>query len=190
MKLQNNSVIIRTATQIRAMNPHIVKALDAVVDKKDISIPVVYQYLHRPGVQFLATSDNTIGKIVYVTKDFKGDYIGTIHLMSLLKLASNYMGVIDNIAVSINQATNQVSLDGFIVYDKSAKLKIAKKKNLDIDMPNDDLSMIHGPRAGEIPFALSSTTETSELMKEASKLLIDEFNKKVADEEQSDKIES
>jgi len=189
-KTADAPVIIRTATQIKHMNPHIVRALNEAIKHDKVDIPVVYQYLHRPGVPFVATMENTIGKITKISKSFNGDYVGTIRLISLVKLASNYMGVIDNIAVSMIQGISQVKIDGFIIYDKTAKLQIMNKEK-NVQSKQDGAVVIpRGPKAGEIPFAMSSSTEASELMKEASKLLIDEFNKKMSEDEQSDKSEN
>ena len=75
------------------------------------------------------------------------------------------------------QGSGDLYIDGFIVYDKSAKLNIIEKRKRNKD---------RGARTGEIPFATSST-EKNDIMRKASEALINEFNKKITEEEQSDK---
>lgn len=153
MKLE--AVIIRTFDQIRMMDENLVKGLTSI--KPFDKIPLIYNYLHNPNNELVIDNSNRIGTVTNVRVNDKGDIVGDIDILDILKLASNFEGVIDNIAASINPTNGEVTVNAFIIYDIVAKNKIKEGKRL---------------KHGEIP--LMSTTDP-EMMKEVSEKLVEEY---------------
>jgi hypothetical protein len=164
-------VVIRTANQQKKMNQELVRALHGA-NKNSKGIPVVYQYLHNPNEPLIVDSDNTMGYVYNVRRNHRGDVIGDVEIMQLLRIAVNWQGVIDNIAASPKQEqNNQYTVDAFIVYDIAAKARIDKKR--------EEQKLVHPMGvnrlavAGEIPFMPSA--DDNSFIKEASEKLTEEY---------------
>ncbi len=139
-----DEVVIRTNRQLKSMNLAIVKALEDAAGMKKGRIPVIYQYLHKPGTPTIVDDTNIIGYITNIKKEKNGDIVGDIGIISLMKLAIHYQGVIDNICVSIDPSTKATKIDCFIVYDRSAKSEI--------DRLREEKKNPRVFKRGEIPF--------------------------------------
>lgn len=147
------------------MDERLVSALISL-DHSKREIPLAYQYLHNPNKEFIVDCDNRIGTISNIRKNTEGDIIGDVKLMSILKLASNYTGTVDNMVASFDAETNRAKIDAFIVYDKHAKDEIVSK-NLRRVVDVNKLA-----KSGEIPI-MSSVD--SNMMKEMSEKLLSEY---------------
>ena len=166
MKL--NAVVIRTKEQLLSMNEYLVKGLKSL--KKTDEIPLIYNYLHNPKNELVVDSNNRIGMVTNIRKNSRGDIIGDVIISNILKLASNFVGVIDNIAASIEPSTNNIKINAFIIYDVEAKNKVTeiKKKSNSI------------AKLGEIP--LMSNVD-QDMMKEISDTLLNEYKNLVEKQE-------
>lgn len=155
------------------MQEPLIYALKQLVKQNNISVPVVYQYLHKPGVELTVTTDNTMGTISNIRMK-NGAFIGDIEIYDILKIATNFTGVIDNLAVTSQQSSGKTTykVDAFIIYDKIAKERILqKKKNME-----ERLAM-----PGNIP--LISGEETSVAIKDATKAILADFEQRFADKQ-------
>lgn len=128
MKLKE--IVIRSKEQMDSMQKEVRDALYHLVKQNNMSVPVVYQYLHKPGVELTVTTDNTMGMMSNIRmKD--GAVVGDIEIYDILKIASNFTGVIDNFAISQNNKIPNkpvYAFDAFIIYDKVAKERILQRK--------------------------------------------------------------
>lgn len=171
MKLKG--IVIRSKKQMDSMQEPLVHALKQLIKQTNISVPVVYQYLHKPGVELSVTTDNTMGSMTNIRMK-EGAIIGDIEIYDILKIASNFTGVIDNLAVTSQQTGKGTTykVDAFIVYDKVAKERILqKKKNME-----ERLAM-----PGSVP--LISGEEKSVAIKDATKAILADFERRFANEQ-------
>lgn len=171
MKLKG--IVIRSKEQMSSMQEPLVYALKQLIKQNNFSIPVVYQYLHKPGVELSVTTDNTMGMMTNFR--MKNDAVmGDIEIYDILKIASNFTGIIDNLAVTTQQSGKGTTykVEAFIVYDKVAKERILqKKKNME-----ERLAM-----PGNVP--LISGEEKSVAIKNATKEILADFERRFANEQ-------
>lgn len=165
-----NNVIIRTKEQLKVMNEHLREALYNKTRSSEPT-PLIYQYLHNPKNEFIVDNDNTIGSIVNIRKNKNGDIVGDVNINSILKLANNYQGCIDNMMGLFNPDTSKFEIVAFVVYDKAAKELIDNKPK-------------NAVKPGVIPFMSGVDPVT---MKEVSETIMGEY-KKLVDSEQIDKL--
>lgn len=172
-------VTVRTREQLTNMNVQLVDALKYEINRRrGKRIPIIYQYLHNPNVPLVVDRDNTIGYIDNIRKDKDGNIVADLEMLNLLKIASNYQGIIDNIAASFKPNEKRITIDAFIIYDKVAKEEILqRKKERQTSMEN------RLAKPGEIPFMVSS--DSNEAVHSITDKLMVEFNKRMS-EEQSD----
>lgn len=159
-------VIIRTKEQLTNMNHVLVNALNNLA-KSNKEIPIIYQYLHNPNEEVIVDVDNTIGTARNIIIDGKGDIVCNVKIRDLMKIASNYQGVIDNILATMNPNNNECEVNAFIIYDKFAKQEIMDRKKL--MQNNSDLA-----RPGDIPFV---SEYGADMLKEVSETLLEEYKK-------------
>lgn len=179
MKKMTTSVTIRTKHQLEHMPQGLQVAIAEALKDRDRSYPVVYQYLHNPKEPLIVDADNTMGHLTNIQKNKHGDIVGDLSIILILKVASHFQGVIDNIAASYAAGTGVPTIDAFIIYDSIAKAEILRKKKEAEDDLNARLA-----KPGEIPFVASDDGID---MKEITGKLIREFEK-VIGEQQEDKI--
>lgn len=176
------TVKIRTKMQESKMNPTLRDALSFLMKNPHKEIPLVYQYLHNPNVELVIDSDNRIGTITNVRRDKDGDIVGDVSINNILKLASNFVGVIDNVAASIHPNTNRIEVDAFIIYDKAAKDEIRIKRDF------QRRKMASLAKAGEIPIMSSNGADTlrevsEKLMKEYENMIMEQDSKSEKEDE-------
>lgn len=171
-----NGVVIRSKEQMTTMQKELRDALLQIVKQDNLSVPVVYQYLHKPGVEISATTENTMGMMRNIR--MKDDAIvGDIEIYNILKIASNFTGVIDNLAVSASMRNTKSTkpaykLEALIVYDKVAKERILqKRKNME-----ERLAM-----PGNVP--LISGEEKGVAIQNATKEILADFERRFAKEQ-------
>ena len=162
-------VVIRNNAKMQMMDKLLLDGLELLTLKKS-EVPLVYTYLHNPNKEFIIDGDNKIGKVFNIRKT-KNGIVGDVELLSILKLASNYTGVIDNMMAEINPHTKKIEIKAFIIYDKIAKEDIVRKRNQSLDTLNQRLA-----KPGEIPFVSSYdnfdlSKINDELVKEYQKLM-------------------
>lgn len=185
MKDKTFGVTIRTEEQLKKMNPQLVEAIKNSIRNEGKPIPVVYQYLHKPGEELVIDSDNTIGKVTNMRFDGKGDVVGDIEIMNILKIAANFQGTVDNIVASVkpigNTGRTKLTVDGLIVYDKVAKEEILRKKREQQVLAESDFCE-RLAKPGEIPImpAVAEGDMSMTKLKDVSEKLIDEFKQRVA----------
>ena len=174
---------IRTSEQMSKMDSRLVEALKNATSEKGRKIPVVYQYLHRPNEPLVVDVDNTMGEISNIRYNEDGNIVGDFHIINILKIASNFQGVIDNIAASPKPSSGKnpykFTLDACIVYDRVAKEEILRKKQ-------EARNRISGRMAkpGEVPIVASGYGMPT--LKEISEKLVDEFEKQVSEQTDND----
>lgn len=172
---------IRTKEQLKTMNPRIEEAVrNSIRDGR--AIPLVYQYLHKPGKELIINSDNTIGKVTNIRYDEHGDLVGDVEIIDILKIASNFVGVVDNLMASPKPMHSErdgyrLTLDGLIVYDKFAKDDILARKRRMLE--SDFAGRLARP--GEIPIMPTSSDKLT--MREVTNKLVDEFKNRVEKQE-------
>lgn len=159
------NISIRTKKQMNKMDARLVDALHHLL-QESVEIPLVYQYLHNPKKEFIIDSDNRIGTVKNITKMENGDIVGDVSIKNILKIASNFNGVIDNMVATVNPKTNSMEIIAFIIYDKHAKEEIVSKN---VRRFVDATKL---PKSGEIPIM---TQYGNDMMKEVSKTLISEY---------------
>lgn len=160
------TITIRTKEQEQKMNPSLQDALSNLLKNPKREIPLVYQYLHNPNAELIIDSDNRIGTITNVRRSRDLDIIGDVSINSILKLASNFDGEVDNMMASYHQKTSRIEIDAFIIYNKMAKEEIQIKKKYQENRINS-LS-----KSGEIPIMSHNGTD---VMKEVSETLLKEY---------------
>lgn len=158
-------VTIRTKEQMENMDERLVSALKSL-ETDNREIPLAYQYLHNPNKEFIVDSDNRIGTVTNIRKSDNGDIVGAVNIISILKIASNFTGTIDNMVATLDPKANHVKIDAFIIYDKHAKDEIISKNVRRVVSP-DRLA-----RAGEIPIM---SNMGADVMQEVSKTLLSEY---------------
>ena len=177
-------LVIRAEKQLKNMDSRLVEALKNSIGENYKAIPVVCQYLHKPGEELVVDSDNTIGKVTNIRFNGKGDVVGDFEIMNILKIATNFQGTVDNIAASAKpngKGDPKFAVDALIIYDKLAKEEILRKKR-DMErqlMESDFCTRLAKP--GEIPIVPSATGKASvaELL-DVTEKLVDEFKNRVA----------
>lgn len=171
------SVIIRDKEHFSSMN----KVLkDAIKNSMRKTIPLVYQYLHNPDIEFYVDDDNKLGEVSNLRFDNKGNLIGDILLYDMLHLAIHYQGGVDNIFASINQKTKKPEVYGFVIYDKFAKSVIDDKNK---NKSNNDTFEI---RPGNVPIV--SNIDNVKLQ-EVCEEIIEEYKKLTSSEQMTNKDE-
>jgi hypothetical protein len=168
-------VVVRTANQQKKMSRELLQALTNAC-KSNKGLPIIYQYLHNPKEELIVDSDNTMGYVRNVHRNHKGDIIADVEIMQLLRISSNWQGVIDNIAASPKPNQNNIiTVDAFIVYDAEAKSEI-DKRNEEKRLADPLEGRLAKP--GVVPFMSSGNDDTN--IKEISEKLIDDYKKRVA----------
>lgn len=175
-------VIIKSAEKVKSTHPLILKALDKAKNKKD-EIPLVYEFIHVEGDRIYPNETNTIGKVSRIRIGAGGAYIGTVELFDENENVNQFDGVIDNIGVSVDPNTNYYDIDAFIIYNREKKAEVLKQKHLRklSTQPNGFLL-----RQGQIPF-MEADADKQKFIKDASKALIEEFNRNPMVIQQPDK---
>ena len=171
------TVIIRTKAQEGKMNPALQEALSFLLKNRHKKVPLIYQYLHNPKAELVVDADNRIGTITNVRRNSNGDIVGDVTINDILRLASNFTGVIDNMAASYHQESNHPEIDAFIIYDKTAKDEIKVKRTR-----TGNLAPLAKP--GEIPIMAQDGVD---VMREVSEKLLKEYENMI--EKQDSKSE-
>lgn len=178
MKL--NNIVIRSKKQMESMQKEIRDALYYLVRKDNMSVPVVYQYLHKPGVELVVTPENTMGVMTNIRME-DGAIIGDIEIYDILKIASNFTGVIDNFAISRHSRDSNkpvYAFDALIIYDKVAKERILqRKRNME--------ERLAAP--GSVP--LVSGDDTGIALQKATKEILADFERRFKNEQSSNNKE-
>lgn len=157
------TITIRTRDREKTMNPALQDALSNLLKDPKKEVPLVYQYLHNPKEGLVVDSDNKIGIVTNVRRDSHWNIIGDVVINDILRLASNFVGEIDNMAASFNKVTHECNIDAFIIYDITAKNMVDERRS------KQSISLA---KYGEIPIMSQSDPD---MMKEISKELIKEY---------------
>lgn len=178
MKL--SAIVIRSKEQLSFMQKEVRDALLYLVKQDNMSVPVIYQYLHKPGVGVDVTVNNTMGMMTNIRMR-NGAIIGDVEIYDLLSIASNFTGVIDNFAITCYRkeeghyrGTQHMAykFDAFIIYDKTAKERVLRnKKNME-----ERLAM-----PGVVP--LMSDEDAGVALKKASEEILEDFRRRFGDKQ-------
>ena len=168
------TVTIRTKEQEKKMNQLLQNALSILMRNPHKEIPLVYQYLHNPNAELIIDADNRVGTITNVRRNRAGDIIGDVAINNILKIASNFVGEIDNMAASNHPDTRRVEIDAFIIYDKTAKDEIRVRKQNVLNGRMDAFA-----KSGEIPIMSRNGVDT---MREISEKLVKEYENMTAEQ--------
>lgn len=171
VKYQN--IIVRKKEQLVSMNPEIVSTLKTACRKQE-SCSLIYQPLQSKEAtkDLVIDSSNRIGTIYNLRLDKEENVICDLEVFDLMKLASNFNGVIDNLIIQKvlpNKSSNHYRLKivAFVIYDVELKEKIdnqlkqramtAMPKFGDVALPKDQINPL-------VANAGATDEETKELL--------------------------
>ena len=158
--------MIRTESQLKKMNPSLQDAISFFFNYPHKKVPLIYQYLHNPTKELVIDCDNRVGTITNVRRNKKGDIVGDVTINDILKIASNFVGEVDNMAASFHEDSKRIEIDAFIIYDKVAKNEIR------VNRENQQNKIGALSKVGEIPIMSQNSAET---MREISEKLMKEY---------------
>ena len=160
------TAMIRTESQLKKMNPSLQDAISFLLKNPHKKVPLIYQYLHNPTKELVIDCDNRVGTITNVRRNKIGDIVGDVTINDILKIASNFVGEVDNMAASFHEDSKRIEIDAFIIYDKVAKNEIR------VNRENQQNKIGALSKVGEIPIMSQNSAET---MREISEKLMKEY---------------
>lgn len=131
------NVVIRSKERLMRMGElgevlHSIGSKHCVIEiPEDEDVPLVYQYGkgRRPGETINPLPGRIIGGVTNIRIDEKGDLVGDVRIIPMMRLSAHYQGVIDNILVGKTfpleeegkekrESRPTYKLEQLIVYDK------------------------------------------------------------------------
>ena len=176
--IKSKHYVIKNKNAMSQIHPIIERAIKSAI-RHNLEIPLVYQYIQESGGHVYPDENNTIGKVSNLRIGHGGNLLGTIEIYYGNPDSVNFDDVIDNIAVSVDQETSKATVDAFIVYNKEKKAEIIKKRMLKKKEKMTTNQNQFVAKQYETPLMVSASSQ-QDMMKKVSKILIDEFNKKVS----------